>query len=134
MAGYSATPLAKKLGIGPGAEVCVVGQPEGYRSLLEPLPEGVRFVADVGRSTTVVHVFAAWREELERSLPALRQKIDPRAAVWVSWPKKSAKRPGDVTEDVVREVALPMGFVDVKVAAVDEVWSGLKLVIRKELR
>ena len=84
--------------------------------------------------TDIVHVFAVRRSELERMLRSLRHTIKPDAAVWVSWPKKASKVATDITEDVVRETCLPMGFVDVKVCAVDEVWSGLKLVIRKELR
>ena len=134
MAGYSGTPLARKLGIGPDSEVFLANAPEGYRTLLEPLPEGVRFVSSVSPRTDVLHVFSPWRAELEKALRVLRDEMNPSATLWVSWPKRAAKRPGDVTEDVVREIALPLGLVDVKVAAVDEVWSGLKLVVRKALR
>jgi bifunctional DNA-binding transcriptional regulator/antitoxin component of YhaV-PrlF toxin-antitoxin module len=134
MAGYSGTPLAKKLGIKEGNQVCVINGPEGYLKLLEPLPEEVQFAARVTKSTDVIHIFHIQRTALEKALSTYRDKIKPTAALWVSWPKKSAKVPTDITEDTVREVALPMGFVDIKVCAVDEVWSGLKLVIRKELR
>ena len=133
-AGYSGTPLARKLGIGPGAVVCVLEAPANYRELLAPLPEGVRLVPKVSAGATLVHAFAVKRATLEATLRVCRGAIAADAAVWVSWPKKAAKVPTDITEDKIRESALPMGFVDVKVCAVDETWSGLKLVIRKELR
>jgi len=114
--------------------VVTIDAPTGYRELLEPLPEAVRFSSKIDRNTNVVHVFSASKAQLKRALNAYRKKLDSRAVVWVSWPKKAAKIPTDVTEDTVRELALPLGFVDVKVCAVDEVWSGLKLVVRKELR
>ena len=133
-AGYSGTPLARKLGIVAGGRVVVVHAPDGYRDWLAPLPEGVRFEAEVSTATDVVHVFVERRAELEIQLDSLRTRIAPAAAVWISWPKKAAKVPTDITEDTIRELALPIGFVDVKVCAVSEVWSGLKLVIRKELR
>jgi hypothetical protein len=134
MAGYSGTPLVKKLGIKSGSEVLLVGAPDRYRHLLDPLPPAVRFVSRLSSSTDVIHFFSAQRTELEKALSAFRAKMNPAAAVWVSWPKKSSRVPTDITEDTVREVALPMGLVDVKVCAVDDIWSGLKLVIRKELR
>ncbi len=134
MAGYSATPLAAKLGIKPGDEVLLVAAPEGYRGLLEPLPDAVRFVRRLSGSTDLIHVFSSRKSDLKQALDTYRGAIKPTATVWVSWPKKSSKVPTDVTEDTVRELALPLGFVDVKVCAVDDVWSGLKLVIRKGLR
>lgn len=134
MAGYSGTPLAKKLGIKEGCKVLVVGAPKGYRELLEPLPPSVKFVKKLDASTAVVHVFSSKKSELARALASYRRAIDSEAMVWVSWPKKAAKVPTDITEDVVRDVALPLGFVDVKVCAIDDVWSGLKLVVRRELR
>lgn len=134
MAGYSSTPLAKKLGIKEQAKLVVVAAPKGYRALLEPLPTSVRFSSTVDRTTDVVHIFSTKKSELSSALATYRKKLDPQAIVWVSWPKKSAKLPTEITEDVVREVALPLGFVDVKVCAIDETWSGLKLVVRKELR
>lgn len=133
-AGYSGTPLSKKLGIKPGMSVCALDAPAGYRDLLSPIPEGVRFVAKASASTDIVHAFATRKATLAEALGALRVAIRPDCALWVSWPKKAAKVPTDITEDVIRELALPLGLVDVKVCAVDAVWSGLKLVIRKELR
>jgi hypothetical protein len=134
MAGYSGTPLVRKLGIEERANIVAVGAPAGYRELLEPLPASVRFSSKVDRTTDLVHVFSTKRSELARALAACRSRLGSRAAVWVSWPKKAAKVPTEITEDVVREVALPLGFVDVKVCAIDDIWSGLKLVVRKELR
>ena len=134
MVGYSGTPLAAKLGIKTGCEVYVVNAPEGYFGFIEPLPSGVKTVRHLSSSTDIVHIFTTHKQELVNALQVYRNKIKPVAAVWVSWPKKSSKVPTDITEDVIREVALPLGFVDIKVCAVTEVWSGLKLVIRKELR
>ena len=134
MSGYSGTPLAKKLGIKEGNVVALIGAPATYRALLEPLPEGVKFTAKASANTDIVHLFVSSRAKLVRSLESLRDILAPDASVWVSWPKKSAKVATDITEDTIREVALPMGWVDIKVCAVDETWSGLKLVVRKELR
>lgn len=134
MAGYSATPLARKLGIKSGSEVFLVGAPEGYHHLLTPLPEAVRFVSRFSETTDIVHLFSARRADLEKALSTFRAAMKPTAMLWVSWPKKSSRVPTDITEDTVRAVALPMGLVDVKVCAVDDTWSGLKLVVRKELR
>lgn len=133
-AGYSGTPLARKLGLLPASRVLVVGAPRPYREIVAPLPGRIELVARATRTTDLVHLFATEREELARRLATLRPRLRPDVPVWVSWPKKSAKIPTDVTEDVVREVALPLGLVDVKVCAVDAVWSGLKLVVRKALR
>ena len=133
MAGYSGTPLPSKLGIRAGFAVHVKGAPSGYLELLGRLPEGVRFTR-LSSTTDLVHVFSARKAELARLLKTCRSKLRPAAVLWVSWPKKSAKVPTDITEDTIRELALPLGFVDVKVCAVTEVWSGLKLVVRKELR
>ena len=134
MTGYSATPLAKKLGIGEGSRVALIGAPERYRDLVEPLPPGAALEREAGPRSHLVHLFVTRRDELAGRLASLREALDPAASVWVSWPKKSARVATDVTEDVIREVALPLGFVDVKVCAVDETWSGLKLVVRKALR
>ena len=112
----------------------LVGAPENYAQLVEPLPAGVVFEKVAGPSVDIVHIFVTRREELTKHLVALRKKLKPEAALWVSWPKKVSKVPTTITEDTIREVALPVGFVDVKVCAVSEVWSGLKLVVRKELR
>jgi hypothetical protein len=134
MAGYSDTPLTKKLGIKEGFKVLVIKGPAEYRALLAPLPASVAFTSTATSSTNLVHVFATERNALTRLLPTLRKKLSPEAAIWVSWPKKSSKVATDITEDTIREVALPLGLVDIKVCAVTEVWSGLKLVVRKELR
>jgi len=133
-AGYSGTPLAKKLGIGTGHRVWLVQAPANYRSLVAPLPDGVTFATKASNTTDVAHLFTSKRRELEKLLRTARGALKPDAAIWVSWPKKSSKVATDITEDVIREVALPMGFVDIKVCAVDDTWSGLKLVVRKELR
>lgn len=133
-AGYSGTPLAKKLGIKPGHRVCIVGAPKDFRALLDPLPDDVTFQKRADGSTDVAHVFVTADEDLAEHLRAMRKALKPEASLWVSWPKKVSKVPTTVTEDVVRRLALPLGFVDVKVCAVDDVWSGLKLVVRKALR
>jgi hypothetical protein len=133
-AGYSGTPLVKKLGIGANARVCAKNAPDKYIQLLEPLPSGVSFHAKPSESTDVVHVFVDRKRTLLKELNELRKILRSSAAVWISWPKKSSRVPTDITEDTIREVALPLGFVDIKVCAVTEVWSGLKLVVRKELR
>jgi hypothetical protein len=133
-AGYSGTPLAKKLGIKEGMEVFTIDAPANYGMLVAPLPEGAKLVPRHSRATAMVHAFATSRAKLLEILREFRKALEPDGMLWVSWPKKASKVPTDITEDTIRELALPMGFVDVKVCAVDEVWSGLKLVIRKELR
>ncbi|HYV96273.1 MAG TPA: DUF3052 domain-containing protein [Gemmatimonadaceae bacterium] len=132
-AGYSGTPLAKKLGIPAGA-FATVRAPAHYDALVAPLPDGAKRSARPGKSPRFVHVFATARKDLAADLKKLRPILEQDGVVWVSWPKKSAKMDTDITEDTVRSVALPLGFVDVKVCAVDDTWSGLKLVIRRELR
>jgi hypothetical protein len=134
MAGYSDTPLAKKLGIKEGFKIFLVKAPAQYQALLAPLPASVSFTGTANSSTNLVHAFVTERTALARLLPTLRKKLPSGAAIWVSWPKKSSKVSTDITEDTIREIALPLGFVDIKVCAVTEVWSGLKLVVRKELR
>lgn len=132
--GYSGTPLATKLGYKPSSRVLVLAAPDEYAAWLQPLPEGVVFVTRMGTDVDLVHVFVTHREELAQHLAILRSALRPDAVVWVSWPKKASKVPTTITEDVIRELALPLGFVDVKVCAVSAVWSGLKLVVRKALR
>ena len=132
-AGYSATPLAKKLGIKAGAKLAAIDSPGHYRDLLTPLPDDVRFT-DNEQEADVIHLFCDRRAVLERHVRRLRHSMRSDAAVWVSWPKKASKVSTDIIEDTIREIALPMGLVDIKVCAVDATWSGLKLVIRKELR
>jgi hypothetical protein len=133
-AGYSGTPLSKKLGLKPASCVLALSAPDEYMLLLEPLPQAVVFERSPSPRIDIAHVFVRERKELARHLASLRKKLKPDAAIWVSWPKKASKVPTDVTEDVVRAVAFPLGLVDIKVCAVTEVWSGLKLVVRKELR
>lgn len=132
--GYSETPLAKKLGFKPGMKAFAANAPANYRALLALLPEGVSFVPRAGGGVALVHAFFTERRKLEAALPDYKKAVAPDGAIWVSWPKKAAKVATDITEDVIREVALPLGLVDVKVCAVDETWSGLKLVIRKSGR
>jgi hypothetical protein len=132
--GYSRTPLAKKLGFKERSTAYLIDAPKEYPRLVDPLPPGVIFESRLNERVDIVHVFATRRAALARHLSKLRAAIRTDAAVWVSWPKKSAKVPTDITEGAIREVALPIGFVDIKVCAVSDVWSGLKLVIRKELR
>ena len=134
MAGYSGTPLPQKLGIKPGMIVVAIDPPENYRKLLGEIPSGVNLATRPVGNTKLVHLFATRRSELAKQLSSLRLKIAEDAAVWVSWPKKSSGVATDITEDVIRAVALPLGFVDIKVCAVDDIWSGLKLMIRKENR
>jgi hypothetical protein len=134
MAGYSGTPLVRKLGIRPNERIVALGAPDHYEELLGELPEGAVIVERVMSKAAFVHLFVTERAEMAKRLSTLRTKLDDAGMVWVSWPKKASKVPSDVTEDVIREVALPLGFVDVKVCAVDEKWSGLKLMIRRENR
>jgi hypothetical protein len=133
-AGYSGTPLVSKLGVKAGSKVAILGAPDGFDATLGELPEGVVVARRLGGSKDMVIFFTTERRVLERRLDALRKAIAPDGMVWVAWPKQAAKVPTDVTEDVVREVVLPTGLVYVKVCAIDATWSGLKLVIRKELR
>ena len=134
MPGYSGTPLVAKLGIRAQAQIHVVNAPDGYLQWIAPLPDGVKIASRLSNNADLVHIFTSRKTELADALHSYRAKLKPSAVIWVSWPKKSAKLPTDITEDTVREVALPLGFVDIKVCAVTDVWSGLKLVVRKELR
>lgn len=134
MSGYSGTPLTKKLGIKDGFAVALIDVPASFRKLLDPLPPDVKFTTKASEKTHIAHVFATERAKLAKHLKSLRDTLATDAVVWVSWPKKSSKVATDITEDTIREVALPMGWVDIKVCAVDDVWSGLKLMVRKELR
>ncbi|HEY7087979.1 MAG TPA: hypothetical protein VH518_07810 [Tepidisphaeraceae bacterium] len=133
-AGYSGTPLAKKLGIKPRSRVFVENEPAHFRKLLEPLPPDVTFLRQPKGQVNLIHLFTRSAAELAKKLPAFLKQIPDDGVIWISWPKKAAKISTDMTEDVVRRVALPLGLVDVKVCAVDEIWSGLKLVIRVENR
>jgi len=133
--GYSGTPLPRKLGIKPGHRVALLGAPDGFeQTTLGELPDGVRVVRRAGGKADVIVSFHTERAELERRLPTLRGMMEPAAGLWIAWPKRASKLPTDITEDVLREVALPTGLVDNKVCAVDGTWSGLRLVIRLEHR
>jgi DUF3052 family protein len=134
MAGYSGTPLAKKLGIADRSHLFVADAPPNYRELLEPWPVDATILAKLSSKADVIHVFVDSRARLASRLKQCVAGMRDDAAIWVSWPKKSSKVPTDVTEDTIRELALPLGLVDIKVCAVDEVWSGLKLVVRKQNR
>jgi hypothetical protein len=134
MAGYSGTPLPQKLGIKAESDVLSINAPANYRKLLGQLPAGVKFSERLGNECVFVHFFTARRAELEKELRLLRPRLADAGTLWVSWPKKSAGVATDITEDVIRAVALPLGFVDVKVCAIDDTWSGLKLMIRRENR
>ncbi len=159
MAGYSGTPLPQKLGIKEGMRIIAIGAPENYRKLLSKLPDDVEFSNKPNLDAQFIHFFVTRRSDLEKQLPRLRKTLAHNGTLWISWPKKSAQCRGgrvardpnncgrhgrpyinrarietDMTEDVIRAVALPLGLVDVKVCAVDETWSGLKLMIRREQR
>jgi hypothetical protein len=134
MARYSGTPLAGKLGIKTGFEIHLMGAPRGYLELIEPVPERVKIAAHFSKDTDLVHIFTSRKTDLADALHTYRAGLKPTAMIWVSWPKKSAKVATDITEDTIREIALPLGLVDIKVCAVTDIWSGLKLVLRKELR
>jgi len=133
-AGYSGTALPRKLGISEGTVVVGVDVPRGYAALIAPLPASARITTRMPRHPAFVHLFATSRATLAKWLDRLRTTLTPDGVIWVSWPKRASGVTTDITEDVIREVALPQGFVDVKVCAVDDTWSGLKLVIRRELR
>ena len=133
MPGYSGSPLAKKLGIVPGWRVGLIDAPGELKDWLAPIPAGITFGRPSAKSD-LVHVFALRRDVLARHLVSLRKMLDDEAAIWVSWPKKAAKVETDITEDTIRGVALPLGYVDIKVCAVSEVWSGLKFVWRRARR
>ena len=133
--GYSGTPLAKKLGIKAGDTILAIDAPEDYRDWLSPLPENVSITTKArAGSHGIVHLFAPMMADIERNLTQARQAMTRSGAFWVSWYKKSAKIPTDITEDRIRERLLKTDLVDVKVCAVSEVWSGLKFVVRKNLR
>lgn len=128
------TPLAQKLGIRPNMRLFAIGAPAHYLRLLEPLPEGVKLVARLTRSTHLIHVFVTQRRKLEAILKSLSGKLRDDAAVWVSWPKRSSKEYTNVTADVVLDAAVALGLVEVDMCAVDATWSGLKLMSEKKRR
>ena len=134
MAGYSGTPLATKLGIKEGHRVAFPSAPDGFRKLLHEFPADVSIRARAAGQLDVIVFFTKRRAELERRLPALRRAMDPAAGLWIAWPKRSSGVETDLTEDVVRELGIANRLVDNKVCAIDETWSGLRLVIRLEDR
>jgi hypothetical protein len=127
-AGYSGTPLAKKLGIKDGFHLSLINAPDHYLDLFSDLPLNLYFERDTA-NVDLIHFFTKSRAEYESLLPSLKKQIKPNGMIWVSWPKKASKVPTDMTEDIIRNYAIEIGLVDIKVCAVDEVWSGLKLVI-----
>lgn len=133
MVGYSGTPLAKKLGIAPSMTVTAVGAPDDLREWLAPMPPDVKWVGGKGRLDLAI-MFATRRGEVGRRFSALAGRVEPAGAIWIAWPKKASGIATDVTENALREIILPTGYVDTKVCAISEVWSGLKFVLRKELR
>ncbi|CAN5233028.1 DUF3052 family protein [soil metagenome] len=133
-AGYSGRPLVRKLGLKPGQRAWFADMPDTVRAEIDPVAIGLVMLDGPDPGLDITHVFVTARADLERHIALLRDRIAADGMIWVSWPKKASKVPTDITEDVVRAVALPTGLVDVKVCAVDEIWSGLKLMIRKALR
>jgi Protein of unknown function (DUF3052) len=132
--GYSGTPLAKKLGLRDGQRCWFHAMPEHVQDEIDEYALELTFVGDPAEGIDAAHVFTENRAELAALLTSLRHQIAKDGQIWVSWPKKASKVETDITEDIIRELCLPLGLVDTKVCAVDETWSGLKLVIRKELR
>jgi hypothetical protein len=134
MAGYSSRALVDKLGIKPGSRIAILKAPRGYARTLGKLPAGVT-VSQTGRGPLeFIHYFTRARRDLTAKLPSLSRRLADKGALWISWPKKASRVATDVTEDTVRDLALPLGLVDVKVCAIDDTWSGLKLVRRLEHR
>ncbi len=132
--GYSGTPLPRKLGIKPGHLVALVNAPAGFAQRLGDLP-GVELTEDLAATACdVIVFFVTWQADLAAELGRLRQRMAPACGLWVAWPKRAAKVPTDMSDQVIRDVVLPTGLVDNKVCAIDETWSGLRVVIRRELR
>jgi hypothetical protein len=131
MAGYSGTPLPKKLGITEGSLLALIGAPRG---VIDGLPPGVRVKRQVRGSADVVVAFFIWRRDFERRIAGLAQMIFPSGGLWVAWPKRASGMQTDMHDGVVREIALPLGLVDNKVCAIDATWSGLRVVWRRERR
>ncbi|HWZ14478.1 MAG TPA: DUF3052 family protein [Mucilaginibacter sp.] len=128
-AGYSGTPLAKKLGIKPGFKIGLINIPGNYFDLFTDLPADIHVTNDTSIKKDLIHFFTKSEKEFTAMLPDLKNQIKPNGTIWVSWPKKASKVVTDITEDTIRNYALKIGLVDIKVCAVDEIWSGLKLVI-----
>jgi hypothetical protein len=133
-AGYSGTPLVRKLGLAAGWRLAVLGGPAHLDQLLGDLPDGLRIVRRLAAELDAAWIFVVSRRELERSLPSVLARLPQDGTLWISWPKRASGVPTDITENVLREVVLPTGWVDIKVAAIDETWSGLRFALRRELR
>ena len=127
--GYSGTPLAKKLGIKEGFKIRLINPPEYYFDLFTDMPENISIFKDTKTKKNFIHCFVKQEKELYKNIASLKNEIEPNGIIWISWPKRASKVVTDITEDVVRNLALANGLVDIKVCAVDEIWSGLKLVI-----
>jgi len=128
-AGYSSTPLIKKLGIKDGFSLRIINAPNDYFDLLGQLPDNISLLEDTSASKDFIHFFTKSTQEFKDLLPQLKTEIKPAGMIWVSWPKKSSKVPTDISESIIRDFALDIGLVDIKICAVDQTWSGLKLVI-----
>lgn len=128
--GYSGTPLAKKLGIKPGFKIRLYDQPDYYFKLFDDLPSDISQLKDSRTKKNLIHYFATSSVKLENDINELREEIEQNGMIWISWPKKTSKVSTDLNENIVRDIALRNGLVDVKVCAIDETWSALKLVIR----
>jgi hypothetical protein len=134
VAGYSHRALVDKLGIKAGARVALVGAPHGFEAALEPLPDGTRVVRQLRKGADVAVMFATSQSELGKRWSALTSAVGPTGAVWVAWPKRTSGVATDMTENGVRDVVLPTGWVDTKVCAIDDTWSGLRCVLRRDRR
>ena len=135
MSGYSGTPLPKKLGIKPGQRVLLLSAPEPFESsTLGELPDGVKVAHRLSGTADVIVSFHTERADLAKRMPRLRAAMEPAAGLWIAWPKRASGVETDITEDTLRDVILPRGLVDTKVCAIDDTWSGLRFVIRKENR
>ena len=132
--GYSNKPLSAKLGIKEGFKIYLKNAPANYFDLLYPVPENIDVKERISNELDFIHYFVKEKKELQKEIIKLKKKIKKDGMIWISWPKKSSKIPTDITEATIRKIILPIGLVDIKVCAVDEIWSGLKLVIRKKLR
>lgn len=132
MAGYSGTPLSKKLGIKSGFRLYVKNAPDNYLKLIDPIPKGVKVLIRISNNIDIIHFFTKSKTELSSNMEYLMSKLSLNGVIWVSWPKKASGELTDLTVSSVRDVVFPFGLVDIKVCAVDKTWSGLKLVKRKK--